>query len=93
MAIRDGGRLSYHPELATGVNFLSGVQTLQAWVMFCHRSGPADPALAMGTRVAAAERGQQARAAPDLELTLLRSDGMRILNHAGLMLCHDAQAL
>lgn len=93
MAIRDGGRLSYHPELATGVNFLSQVQTLQAWVMFSHRSGSADPALAMGTRVAAAERGQQARAAPDLGLALLRSDGTWILNHAGLMLCHDAQAL
>lgn len=93
VAIRDRGRLSYHPELATGVNFLSRVQTLQARVMFSHRSGSADPAFAMGTRVAAAERGQQARAAPDLGLALLRSDGMWILNHTGLMLCHNAQAL
>lgn len=55
VAIRDEGRLSYHPELAAGVNFLSRVQTLQAWVMFSQREGPAGPALAMSTRVAAAE--------------------------------------
>lgn len=50
--------------------------------MFSHCSGPADPALAMGTRAAAAERGpgrgQQAGATPDLGLALLRSDGMQI---------------
>lgn len=65
--------------------------------MFSHCSRPADPALAMGSRVAAAERGpgrgQRAGAAPDLRLALLRSDGMWILSHAGVTLCHDAQAL
>lgn len=56
---------------------------------FSHCSGPADPALAMGTRVGAAERGpgrgQRAGAAPDLGLALLRSDGVWFLNHAGMM--------
>lgn len=67
-AVGDEGRLSYHPELAAGVNFLSGTQTLLVSVMFSHRSGPADPALTVGTRVVAAERGQWAGA----RLTLLR---------------------
>lgn len=85
MAIRDERRLSYHPELAAGVDFPSRVQTLQVWMMFSHCSAPADPALAMGTRVAAAERGlgrgQRAGAMPDLELASLRCHGMWILNH------------
>lgn len=66
-------------------------------MVFSHCSGPADPALAMGTRVAAAEsgtgRGQRAGATPGLGFALLRSDGMQILNHAGIVLCHDAQVL
>lgn len=69
------------------------MQTVQGCVVFSRCSGPADPALAMGTRVAAAERGQQAGAIPGLGFALLRSDGMQILNHAGIMLCHDAQVL
>lgn len=97
MAIRDDRRLSYQPELAAAVNFLSGVQTLQVWVMFSHCLGPADSALAMGIRVAVAERqpgrGQWAGVTPDLGLLLLRCDGMWILNHAGTMSCQDAQAL
>lgn len=89
--MRDEGRLSYHPELAAGVNFLSGTQALQVSLMFSHRAGPADLARTRGTRVVAAERGQWAGAAPDLRLTLFRSDAMRILNHAEMTSCHSAQ--
>lgn len=49
---------------------------------------PPDPALAVGSGVAAGQGGHWAGAAADVGLPLLRSDGTWVLNPAGMTLWH-----